>query len=365
MIGVVRSALALVLLGSAVACSGGSAAERRAASTSPATSAPSPRASASAGPSPSPGPDDQAVTPDEAREVLDGFLATDNVVRAGGADKWVLGLTRDGQRSMTIAEIHSEKSKPPVYTWAKRTVLVPRQSARRTVQWFAATAERRGGKGGPRTVVLTFIRIGRDGAWQNSFASPLYKGQRPPGVRLDADGYATALDARDTSVAISPNLMGPLHATVAEEGPQGYASGLIAPGPQTTGFFTEINKLKAKAKTSDCMTYESIFASAPNYPIFALRTADGGAMMLYTLLRTSSWSLLSSGASLGLKCGEGRPVPIPAAAGWLLGKGDVLIRERRQITETQQYVGAVPPKASTAPAHIIGYESVVTGASNR
>ncbi|GAA0404071.1 lipoprotein [Microbispora corallina] len=356
MSGVVRQALAAALACAALAaCSGGGA-----AAPAPVVSPSAAAASGSAPASPSAGPQAQAVTPEEARKALDAFLATDDVVRAAGADRWTLALTRDGQRPITIAQVHSQSGRPPSYTWGGRTVLVPRQPADRATQWFAATAERRGSSGEVRTAVLAFVRNGPDGRWQNSFESLLNKGQAAPEVVVDQEGYATALDTRDTSVAITPSLMGPLHATVAEEGSEGYASSLIAPGPQTTGYADAIKRERARVKGADCMTYESIFAFVPTYPVFALRTDDGGALVLYTLTRTSSWS-----TDQGLKCGEGRPVPIPAAASWLLGKDDVHIEQRRQIVETQQYVGEVPSKASTAPARIIGYEGVVTGASNR
>lgn len=351
--GVVRSALAVALLiCTAVACSGDEPARPTASPAAAVSALPSPGATTSPG-SPS------AVTLEEASEAFDAFLDTDTVLRQAGAGRWALLLTQDAQRPITIAEIHSRAGKPARYTWDRRTVLVPRQSG--STVWFAATARRRDASGDVRTAVFTFVRQGRDGRWRNSFASLLYPDEQPPQVALDADGYATALDQRDSSVAISPNLMGPLHATVAEEGPKGYASGLIAPGPQTTGFYEEISRTKETAKAEDCMNYESIFASAPNYPTFALRTEDGGAMMLYTLIRTSSWTPNPQ----GLKCGEGRPVAIPAAARWLLNPvKDLFIRQRRQIVETQQYVSAVPPKASTAPAHVVGYEGIVTGGSN-
>ncbi|MBX6382493.1 MAG: hypothetical protein IRZ07_05895 [Microbispora sp.] len=351
--GVVRKALAFTLLTCAVAACSGGEPVRPSASPAAATSA-----LPGLGESPSPSP--PAVTPEEASRAFDAFLGTDDVLRQAGADRWALLLTQDGQRPITIARIHSRTGRPVHYTWDDRTVFVPRQSGRSAV-WFAATAQRRDPSGEVRTAVFTFVRQSPDGPWRNSFASLLYPDEKLPPVALDADGYATALEARDDSVAISPNLMGPLHATVAEEGPKGYASGLIAPGPQTTGFYDEISKTKETAKADDCMNYESIFASAPNYPIFALRTRDGGAMMLYTLIRTSSWTP----SPQGLKCGEGRPVTVPAEARWLLNPAkNLFIREKRQIVETQQYVSAVPPKASTAPARVVGYEGIVTGGSN-
>jgi hypothetical protein len=301
-----------------------------------------------------------AVTLAEAGRELNAYLATDDVLRlarSAPVERWTLQLSRDGQRPITLAQLHSTGKKPPRYSWGQRTLLVPRQEAADgRPLWFAATVQRRDPDGTTRTAVLTFVRQEPRAGWQLSFASLLYPGERLPAVTLDAEGYATALDSRDQSIAISPNLMAPLHATVAEEGPKGFASGLIAPGPQTTGYSGEISENKARAKAQDCMNYESIFASAAGYPVFALRARDGGALILYTLIRTSTWS-----PDPGMKCAEGRPVAIPAGARWAIT--NPVIREKRQIQETQQYVGAVPPRESAAPADVIGFDGLVTKAS--
>ncbi|WP_433353459.1 hypothetical protein ACQP25_08790 [Microtetraspora malaysiensis] len=342
-----RPALALALaLAATAACSAGAP-----------TPSPSPvAATASASPSASRPPAPPAVTLAEARSALDTFLATDDVVRAGRAQRWTLQLYRDGQRPITVAQFHSSGGKPPRYTWGERTLLVPRLPAKASHQWFAAAVERRDSSGQVRTALLTFVRQNADSAWQNSFQSLLYKGEKAPKMALDPDGYALALDSRDQSVAISPNLMGPLHATIAEEGKDGFASGLIAPGPQTTGYATEIKKRREKARQADCMNFDSLFASAVDYPVFALRTKDGGGLILYTLLRTSTWSPV-------LSCGYGRPLAIPKDARWDLS--NPVVRRERRIIETQQYASAVPPKSSTAPAHVIGYDGRVTKATTR
>ncbi|GII53352.1 hypothetical protein Pth03_17410 [Planotetraspora thailandica] len=347
--GVARSALAVALLaGTAAACS----------SPAPARPSASPAAATSSAPAASPSPEAQAVTVQEATRALKTFLATDDVLRSAGADRWTLALTRDGQRPITAAQIHSYGATPPHYSWTRPRVFVPRQGAKTPLQWFAATAERHSSSGEVRTAVLAFTRPNPKSPWQNSFESLIYPGDKPPDVSLDADGYATALDSRDESIAISPNLMGPLHATVAEDGPRGFASGLIAPGPQTTGYSADIGAAKEKAQSDDGMQYQSLFAVATTYPVFALRTEGGGALMLYTLIRTSTWS-----PSQGLMFAKGRPVTVPAQARWMLK--DPFIINERVIEETQQYVSAVPPKASTAPAYVIGYDGLVTKATTR
>ncbi|MEW9527211.1 hypothetical protein [Microbispora sp. NPDC049125] len=368
--GVVRSTLALVLLAAlSAACSGGSAGGPSSGAASPAAAAssaqapglgtstsPSVSTSTSTSASPSPGSEPPAVTPAEARQAFHAFLATADVLASAQADQWALSLTRDGQRPISIAEIHARGGKPPPrYTWDSQKVWVPRQRSGKAAQWFAATAQRRSPSGQVRTAVMTFVRTDPRGLWQLGFESLLSPGQKPPDVALDADGYALSLDSRDSTVAISPSLFGPLHATTAEDS-KSYASSLIAPGPLTTDIADEIDKDKEELEHNKCLAYDSIFAFASNFPVFALRTDDGGGLVLYTLIRTTTWSTQN-----GPKCSQGQPVPIPAAARWLLHKTTLLFR--RQIIETQQYVGAVPPKASTAPAQVIGYDGTITGAA--
>ena len=162
----------------------------------------------------------------------------------------------------------------------------------------------------------------------------LDEGREVPAVALDDEGYATALADRDESITISPHLMGALHATVAEEGTGGFAAGLVAPGPHTTGYYSEITATRRLAKERDCMNYDSIFA-ATTYPVYALRREDGGALIFYSLNRTTTWHPV-------LKCGEGRRLEIPEGARWLLT--DPTILAERRIVETQHYVSVVPAK---------------------
>ena len=103
------------------------------------------------------------------------------------------------------------------------------------------------------------------------------------------------------------------------------------------------------------MNYDSIFA-ATTYPVYALRREDGGALVFYSLNRTTTWHPV-------LKCGEGRRLEIPEGARWLLS--DPSIVAQRQIVETQHYVSVVPPKNAAAPAEVIAYDGMITKASAR
>ncbi|WP_214107636.1 hypothetical protein [Acrocarpospora catenulata] len=331
-----RRALLPVLLVFVSACSASSAEK---------PVAPSPVAHTTAAPSPSPAP--PALTLDEAAQAFRDHLAVDDVARVTGDERWALELARDGQDLITIAQYRGSRSKPPRYTWGEPTLIVPRQNGRAPL-WFAAVAERRAPGEDPRQALLVFVQQG--GIWQNSFESLLETDL--PEIELDPEGYATALDSRDESIAISPHLMGPLHATVAEEGSGGYASALIEPGPHTTGYHDEIASLDKEFRRRE-VGYDSIFALAVGFPVFAIRTADGGGLLLYSLTRTTTWT--PEGTAQGMH------MEIPEAARWTIFT-EVIIKERR-ILETQQYVSRVPPRDSTAPAAIIGYDGLVTRGS--
>ncbi|MEV6983920.1 hypothetical protein AB0M95_22045 [Sphaerisporangium sp. NPDC051017] len=346
----IRVAL-VVLLFALTACSTGGAkpslAPDAVSASVPATTTAVPTAS------PSPTGDVPAVTPEEAATIARKVLGADDAARLEGAESYAVDLTRDAQRLFTVTDFKSTRMKPARYTWGAPRVLVPRLDRDRYPHWFAAVADRRDGQGRERTAVLVFMREYPASLWQLSFASLLYPGTKPPAVLLDREGYATALATRDESLAISPHLMAPLHATIAEEGPGGFAAGLIAAGPQTTGYFTEVGKAQPEAKGRGLL-YDSIFA-ATTHPIFALRTADGGGVIMYSLKRTTLRQVKTDNA-LGL-------VPVPKNVRWATNDRPV-VRRKLRVEETQQYVAQVSRKGATTPAKVIGFDGTPTGVSS-
>src|SRR4051794_16029441 len=93
--GVLRSAVALLLLTS---CSAAPPAAERKEAVIPA----SPAVTASRAPTPPP-----AVTLAEAGRALSEYLATEDAVRAGEDERMALKLARDAQVPLTIARYHA------------------------------------------------------------------------------------------------------------------------------------------------------------------------------------------------------------------------------------------------------------------
>ncbi|MEU0483974.1 hypothetical protein ABZ260_32915 [Streptosporangium sp. NPDC006013] len=337
-------ALALALAAATAACSdprsvSGDARPGRSPSGSPAGD------TSAARPTTAPSLPAPPVTLDEAAKALAGILSADGVLGAAtphlDADRRLMReQTRDGQEALTVAAFNGSAGALPSYTWGTPELLVPR--GQEGPLWFAAIVDRREPSGGVRTAVLTLMRSpGED--WRLSSTSLLDEGIRPPEITKDADGYATSLGEDDATVAISPRLMAPLHATSAEEGERGFAAGLIEKSPHTTGFADEIAKRRRDGKSA-CLGYDSIFA-ASSYPVHALRTTDGGALVVYSLIRTTTRSVKIDPCASDAR--------IPPDARKLTTES--FIREELRTVETQLYVSTVPAKDSGRPARVIGY----------
>ncbi|GAA3653180.1 hypothetical protein GCM10022224_015220 [Nonomuraea antimicrobica] len=338
-----RKALALAagLLAAATACSGG-------AQPPPATPA------ASASPSPSASLDEPAVTRSEAAEAFDAVTVTDDLLRVSagreGQDELEgrLAMALDqmvgGQWQLSVAAFLSTGYAPPRYQWGPPTLFVPRFPQEEQAPWFSALATRDG-----RPTLLTFARSDR---WRLSSMAELLPGQELPAIKLDADGYASVVASDDKTVTISPQFIGPVHASVAETGTAGVTAGLLATGPYTTDVAEQIAAHREQAK-SDGFSYDSIF-SAESFPVYALRTEDGGALIQYSLSRTTSTTT---------KTAEDDYISVPEPARWAISTP--VLRRNLRLIETHQYATAVPPLTAPAAAPVIAHDGALTRATGQ
>ncbi|MEU6778186.1 hypothetical protein ABZ912_03205 [Nonomuraea angiospora] len=338
-------ALAAGVLAAATACTGNAPAEpSKAAATS------------SASPSPSPSAPATAVTQAEAAEAFFKVTATDDTLRApsefqGRLDLELKDVVTGGQGPLTAAAFLSHDFAPPRYRWGTPKLFVPRFAPDERAPWFSALATRDGSP-----TLLTFAKSAD--RWLLSSAAELLSGQQVPEIQLDADGYATALAPDDKSVTISPQFMGPVHASVAETGTAGPTAGLLAPGPYTTEVAAQIAHLRDVLKNSEEQggySYDSIF-SADNFSVYSLRTKDGGALIQYSLSRTSTTTAVT-------KAAEDEGIPVPEPARWALDKQRV--RKSLRLIETHQYATVVPPLKAPAAADVIAHDGALTRTSGQ
>jgi hypothetical protein len=325
-------ALAVGLLATVGACTGS-------------VQAPPTKTAAARAASPAPAAPAPALTRSEAAKAFNTVLVTDDALRVPsevpGRLRLARELTTGGQTPLLQAAYLSTGNRPPRYTWGLPALLVPR-FAQGSALWFSALVTRNG-----RSTLLTFTK---GEIWQLSSAAQLLPGQTLPDVRLDADGYATAVAIDDKTITISPQYMGPVHASVAETGAAGVTAGLIADGPYTTGVAEQIATVREQSKVAG-FSYDSIF-SADNWPVYSLRTEDGGALIQYSLSRNTTTKTIAN---------ETYKIPVPAAAAWTMPDRPTTPLSLK-LTEIHQYAAVVPPLTAPAAARVIAHDGALTGA---
>lgn len=325
-------ALVAVLLAGATGCTGTAAAPT-----------PTPITSTSAAPA-TPTPAEPEVTLDEAGEVFETYTATDGVLRASGDLRLAMEYVRDSEARLTAVAYLSSDGTPPRHRWGPATLYVPRFPPGTASPWFSVLTSRDGDP--------TLLTFARSGDWRLSAAARLLDPGATPDIQLDEQGYATAVADDDRSITIRPQLIGPLHATVAETGSDGAAAGLIADGPYTTEVAHQITEAREKAKKNG-FSYDSIF-QAGDFPVYGLRTTDGGAVIQYSLSRLTTTTT---------KTAEDDYIPVPESARWSISAP--VVRRELRLTEIHTYVTAVPPAAKPGAARVIGHSGALTKATGQ
>lgn len=292
----------------------------------------------------------------EAAGAFRTFVAADSVARASGDERLALSLAIDGRAKLTAAAYRKAAfSGVPVprYHYGKPQLFVPTIAG--YPRWFVAMADRwEGGK--RRTALMAFMKPEQDGRWQLSLSTLLDPGEARPKPVRDSRGFAKALPTTSEGFVAQPRMVGALQSTMVEEGPEGPAGGVIAEGPYTSGLYDQIVAAKKRMKERG-LAYDAIF-SATSTPMFVLRTAGGGALVLYCYsLETTTLRRKAKGA---------RRVPVPDNVAHLLKK--LVIKKELDTTEMFQYAAYLPKPRGADPRHpldkirVIGSDGGVTEA---
>ncbi|MFC4910408.1 hypothetical protein [Actinomadura gamaensis] len=311
---------------------------------------------------PRPTPTPVPLTPQLAADRFRSWSVNDDVARASGDERLALSWVVDGQYALTAAEFRkaSHDGDPvPRFSYGQPTFYVPKfQEVKTFPQWFVAAVPRteQGKPKSTRTALMAFILRSPGDQWKLSLETDLDPKAKLPKVVLDGQGYATALLTGDTSVLIRPRDLPGIQATIAAEGPSSVASKVMASGPVTTGMNADIQAARKKARHQG-LGFSSVVVATP-YPIFALRTEQGGGLVLYSLFRNNSLYVKS-------KDRPKRKPPIPPETAHLLD-GTVPGYEI-DYTETLQLAAADPanPKsnANLPKADVIGYFGTISKAN--
>jgi hypothetical protein len=208
---------------------------------------------------------------------------------------------------------------------------------------------------------MAFVRKSADSRWRLSLSTLLDPKAKPPQITVGGDGYATALATYDVGLTIQPRIVPGVQATITEEGPDSLATKVMRTGSHTSGYYLTDQRNEARDKERG-LAYDTVYA-ATSFPIFALRTADGGGIVLYALSRNTVTFV---------KDKQHGHLSVPRNAAHLLDT--IVLKDELDVTETLQFAATVPAKApgarnktatpgtTTAKASVIAADGAVTSA---
>jgi hypothetical protein len=139
-------------------------------------------------------------------------------------------------------------------------------------RWFVADAA--ANKGGNARWVFVFSRHGLDEPWEAAYLTLLSPGDVPK-FKTDKDGWAEAVPANSTELAVSPADLSKDYAAYLKNG-----GNVFAEGGNTSGWRTDRDKDAVKPGLVRQYIDEPL--TNGDYAPLALRTTDGGALVFFT-----------------------------------------------------------------------------------
>ncbi|MBD0418416.1 hypothetical protein H0H10_04395 [Streptomyces sp. TRM S81-3] len=138
-------------------------------------------------------------------------------------------------------------------------------------RWFVADA--RGNKGGEARWLLVFTRDGLEDTWEVAYLTLVAPGDVPE-FKTDEDGWAEAVPANSTDLAVSPADLSEDYTAYLKDGGKTFAD-----GPHTSAW----RQLREKRSTRPGLVTQYIDEPVTNgdFAPLALRTKDGGAMVFF------------------------------------------------------------------------------------
>jgi len=133
-------------------------------------------------------------------------------------------------------------------------------------------------------VLMLFQQSGSGHPWQLASASQLAPGESVPALATDGRGSVPAehFTAASSATLVRPALAPPLQATVVDDGPASAAAQFVASGPLTTGLYQEAATSARGITPPPGDVYHWLLEGSSEGRL-ALRTADGGVLVLYAM----------------------------------------------------------------------------------
>jgi hypothetical protein len=276
----------------------------------------------------------------QARAVYQSYLSTSDTAAVQGDESTGLSIVADAAWASAHAQYTALTSAGiPVdrYVYGTPTYYVPIVSG--YPRWFVVAVPRRTmGASQPGSVetLMVFGESARAGGWTLDGAAALQPGQTMPAIQTNSKGYAIALSPYDQSLLVAPNVLGAAQAAVVDEGPQSASASLVGPGPQTTDLYNQQSAIDAATPKNLEYTW---YMEGAAFPVFALQTTSGAALVLYGLYLNTTVQYPDAG--------EGTPIPIRAGYRPLLATPTEIGYHAVYANWTYQFATVDPPATGT------------------
>ena len=326
-------------------------------------------------------PSAPALTTAQARDVFDGYIDANVKAARTNDSALALSVVTGVQHSTLAATVKYGKSfcstpsssgegcfygKPDYdqYAYGTPAIYLPEPSGypRFFVAGVAQSVKGTAPAGGMATqvagaevpvdgdVLMVFEQAAATTAWQLASISQLASGMALPRLATDKNGYVPQVALSATTLFAQPVVTGPLQAAVVDDGPASAAAKAVATGPLTTGLYQGALDRVEGPMVPPGDVYQWYLEGAP-YPTFALRTASGGALVLYTMYLNSTVSRPGA-ISKASSAQPGQPIGVPPNFLPLLPKGE---SAPTKSLETQQLLSfaAIDPPTGGAKVTVI------------
>jgi hypothetical protein len=328
-----------------------------------------------------------ALTQAAALQAFDAYVAASNHAAETGNGKLALSVVTGAERSLVSATLNSHpvaissndtgaySSSLTVhpslgqYKYGTPTFYLPEPAA--YPRFFLADVTRTavfGGHSEPEgatasvggaevpvdgPVLMVFEQSSSAGRWLLASVAQLAAGATLPRLATDKSGDIPQVPLMSTDLLAQPYATGPLQAAVVDEGPASAAANAVAAGPLTTGLYQAARDRYQGAGGADLSglevpagdVYQWSMEGAP-YPAFALRTADGGALVLYAMYLNSTVAIpgyINDASPLQ----PGAPIRIPPDVRPLLPSGQPAPRVQLTAQSLFSFAAIDPPPGSS------------------
>jgi hypothetical protein len=336
-----------------------------------------------------------AVTAAQARQVFDRYVAAAAAPTAPHAAPPVLSLVTGAERSVLSAALASHtvvsggaspstagayrsslSITPGLASYAYGSPTFYLSAAAGYPRFFVASATRtlRGTRpadgtttevGDTRvpvdgTALMLFEQADAGAPWLLASTSSLAAGATPPKLATDGAGYIQAVTPTAATLLAQPEDVGPLQAAVVDDGPASAATKAVAGGQLSTGMYQGAVSHASGLTAPPGDVYQWELGGA-NFPVFALRTAGGGALVFYAMTLTTTVAVPDV-INKGNPIHSGPPIQVPVDLRMLLPADQRAPLVQLESEQTLSFA-AIDPTPGTAKIQVIALGGGLTSAS--